>query len=122
MQLECATWVPVMQSKLHLGSNLGRHIGMTNQEPLTGPFLTVRCANAQQFSVTSWALFTQVLGNFRQFAQWPPAVESSISVEDAVENRGLYRVFVSRLLSRGFRHYSTTIARLSPPSGLERGG
>ena len=26
-----------------------------------------------------------------------PAVESSIAVEDAVENRGLYRVFVSRL-------------------------
>ena len=30
-------------------------------------------------------------------AQWPPAVESSIAVEDAVENRGLYRVFVSSL-------------------------
>ena len=28
---------------------------------------------------------------------WPPAVESSIAVEDAVENRGHYRVFVSRL-------------------------
>ena len=28
---------------------------------------------------------------------WPPAVESSIAVEDVVENRGLYRVFVSRL-------------------------
>ena len=27
----------------------------------------------------------------------PPAVESPIAVEDAVENRGLYRVFVSRL-------------------------
>ena len=27
----------------------------------------------------------------------PPAVESSIAVEDAVENRSLYRVFVSRL-------------------------
>ena len=26
-----------------------------------------------------------------------PAVESSIAVEDAVENRGLYRIFVSRL-------------------------
>ena len=26
-----------------------------------------------------------------------PAVESSIAVEDTVENRGLYRVFVSRL-------------------------
>ena len=42
-----------------------------------------------------------------------------IAVEDAVENRGLYRVFVSRLLSRGFGHYSATIARLSPLSGLE---
>ena len=30
-------------------------------------------------------------------SKWPPAVESSIAVEDAVENRGLYRVFVSRL-------------------------
>ena len=27
----------------------------------------------------------------------PPAVETSIAVEDAVENRGLYRVSVSRL-------------------------
>ena len=52
----------------------------------------------------------------------PPAVESSIAVEDAVENRGLYRVFVSRLFLRGFRHYSTTNAWLSPASGLERGG
>ena len=51
-----------------------------------------------------------------------PAVESSIAVEDAVENRVLYRVFVSRLFQRGFGHYSATIARLSPPSGLERGG
>ena len=49
-----------------------------------------------------------------------PAVETSIAVEDAVENRGLYRVFVSRLFERGFRHYSATIAPLSPPSGLER--
>ena len=53
---------------------------------------------------------------------WPPAVESSIVVEDADENRGLYRVSVSRLLSKGFGRYSTTIARSSPPSGLERGG
>ena len=30
-------------------------------------------------------------------SEWPPAVETSIAVEDAVENRGLYRVFVSRL-------------------------
>ena len=27
-----------------------------------------------------------------------PAVESSTAVEDAVENRGLYRVLVSRLI------------------------
>ena len=40
---------------------------------------------------------------------WPPAVESSIAVEDAVENRGLYRVFVSRL----FNGVSDTIAPLS---------
>ena len=45
----------------------------------------------------------------------PPAVESSIAVEDVVENRSLYRVFVSRLFQRGLRHYSTTIARLSTP-------
>ena len=51
-----------------------------------------------------------------------PAVESSIAVEDAVENCGLYRVFVSRLFLRGLGHYSATIARLSPLSGLERGG
>ena len=53
---------------------------------------------------------------------WPPADESSIAVEDAVENRGLYRVFVLCLFSRGFRHYRATIARWSRPSGLERGG
>ena len=28
---------------------------------------------------------------------WPPAVESSIAVEDAVENRGLYHIFVLHL-------------------------
>ena len=50
-----------------------------------------------------------------------PAVESSIAVEDVVENRGLYRVFVSRLFSSGLGHYSATIARLRPLSGLERG-
>ena len=33
--------------------------------------------------------------------------------------RGLYRVFVSHLFLKGFEHYSTTIARLSPSSGLE---
>ena len=50
-------------------------------------------------------------------------VESSIAVEDAVENRSLYRVFVSRLFSRGLRHYGATIARLRGPlSGLEQGG
>ena len=54
--------------------------------------------------------------------EWPPAVETSIAVEDAVENRGLYRVLVSRMFQRGLRHYSATIARLSPLSGLERGG
>ena len=59
-----------------------------------------------------WILRTCVL--------WPPAVESSIAVEDAVENHGLYRVLVSCIW--GFGHKSTTIARLSPLSGLERGG
>ena len=47
------------------------------------------------------------------------AIESSIAVEDMVENGGLYRVFVSRLFKHGFRHYSTTIARLSFLGGLE---
>ena len=37
------------------------------------------------------------LGHACLFPEWPPAVETSIAVEDAVENRGLYRVFVSRL-------------------------
>ena len=31
------------------------------------------------------------------YTYWPPAVESSIAVEDVVENRGPYRVLVSRL-------------------------
>ena len=31
-------------------------------------------------------------------AWWPPAVESPIDVEEAVENRGRYRIFVSRLV------------------------
>ena len=47
---------------------------------------------------------------------------SSIAVEHVVENRGLYRVFVWCLFPKGFRHHSPTIARLSPLSGLERGG
>ena len=33
----------------------------------------------------------------REATWWPPAVESSIAVEDAVENRGLYRIFASCL-------------------------
>ena len=33
----------------------------------------------------------------QRLTSWPPAVESSIAVEDAVENRGLYRVFVLHL-------------------------
>ena len=41
---------------------------------------------------------------------------------DAVENRGLYRVFVSQLFARGFRPYCTTIAWLSLLSGLGCGG
>ena len=44
----------------------------------------------------------------------PQTVESSIAVEEAVENRGLYRVFVSRLFEQGFGHYSATIARWNP--------
>ena len=39
----------------------------------------------------------------------------------ALKNRSLYRVLLLRLFSRGFGHYSPTIARLSPLSGLERG-
>ena len=35
-----------------------------------------------------------------------PAVESSIEVEDAVENHGLYRIFVFALVSKGFRHHN----------------
>ena len=60
----------------------------------------------------------RVFGALRAFAKspyWPTAVKSSIAVEDAVENRGLYRVFVARLFLRGLRHYSATIAWLSPP-------
>ena len=37
------------------------------------------------------------LGGFSSFDKWPPVVESSIAVEDAVENRDLYRVFASHL-------------------------
>ena len=43
-------------------------------------------------------------------------VQSRLRVEGAVENRGLFHVFVLRLFYRGFRHYSATIARLSPDS------
>ena len=49
------------------------------------------------------------------------AAESSIAVKDAVENCGLLRVFALCLCSRVFRHYGTTIARLSPARSLERG-
>ena len=53
--------------------------------------------------------------------QFPPAVESSIAVEDGWESQPLSR-FVSCLFQEVFRPYSATIARLSPLSGLERGG
>ena len=59
---------------------------------------------------------------FMAVSQRLPAVESSIAVEDAVVNRGLSRVFVSCLFSKGSRHCSTTIAHLSFLGGLERGG
>ena len=50
-----------------------------------------------------------------------PLVESSIAVEDAIENRDHYRGFVSRFFFKGWRHYSTTIARLSFLGGFKRG-
>ena len=43
-----------------------------------------------------FSTFLNLLSTFFQ-SLVAPAVESSIAVEDAVENRGLYRVFVSRL-------------------------
>ena len=52
---------------------------------------------------------------------WTFAVESTIDIEDAVENGSLYLRFLSRLLSKGFRHDGTTIMRLSFLGGLERG-
>ena len=41
--------------------------------------------------------YTHNLASICAYASWPPAVESSIAVEDAVENRGLDRFSVSRL-------------------------
>ena len=41
---------------------------------------------------------------------------------EAVEDCGLYCVFVLRLFYKGCRHYSTTMAQLSFLGGLERGG
>ena len=43
----------------------------------------------------------------------PLRLRVSIAVEDAVENRGHYRAFVSHLFEKGLRHYSTTITWLS---------
>ena len=40
---------------------------------------------------------TVMTTRFKDPSEWAPAVESSIAVEDAVENRGLYRIFVSCL-------------------------
>ena len=54
-------------------------------------------------------LFRKFFGAVRAIC-WPPAVESSIAVEDAVENRGLYRVFCFALVLKGF---GDTIAPLS---------
>ena len=53
---------------------------------------------------------------------WAPVAESSsIAIEGAVESRPLSH-FLSRLFYvKYFRHYSTTIARLSFLDGLERG-
>ena len=57
----------------------------------------------------------------RWWLSGPHAVESSTAVKTAVDYCGL--IFVSCLFSRGLRHYSTTIARLSFPScGLGWGG
>ena len=51
-----------------------------------------------------------------------PAVESSIAVEEAVDYRGLYRIFVSCFFSKGPRRHSTIIVRLSLLSALGWGG
>ena len=49
--------------------------------------------------VLGWSAVLKMLENMGEHCarRWPPAVESSIAVEDAVDNRGLYRVFGSRL-------------------------
>ena len=60
---------------------------------------------------------------FQDLCFWrggPPAVESSIAVEDAIENRGLYHVFCTCF--KEVLDTSTTIAQLSPLFGLGRGG
>ena len=52
----------------------------------------------------------------------PPCGRELNPADDVVENRGLYRVFVSRLCQKGFTHYSATIAQLNLLGGLERDG
>ena len=58
-----------------------------------GAYVPLFCCSSLPWPALALFLF---LSSCRSLSG-PPAVESSIAVEDAVENRGLYRVFVSRL-------------------------
>ena len=54
--------------------------------------------------------------------RWPPAVESSIAVKDAIENRSLYRHFCFAIVLKRFETLQAplsphSIARLSPLRG-----
>ena len=52
-------------------------------------------SKSESMGVTSSSRLVPHPGNALRALSGPLAVESSIVVEDAVENRGLYRVFVS---------------------------
>ena len=67
-----------------------------------GPCPNLPCGFFFFFAKSTVTAFSSCSGNgggFKEggFTEWPPAVESSIAVKDAVANCGLYRIFVSGL-------------------------
>ena len=60
-----------------------------------GRFIYVKPVGSPENTSILGKILTKII--WRDPLSAPPAVESSIAVEDAVKNRGLYRVFVSCL-------------------------
>ena len=110
-------WHKFSRGFLQRDTHLWEHFGQTDKTALITCFKHINI----------WGTFLQVLDSSfctgrgdpfmlvnQIFHRLSGPLRVLIVVEDVVENRGLYRFFVPRLVKRGFRHYSTTIAAVEP--------